>query len=283
MKSSSFPIKFPTGQVAQAIEICKLSSPQDVASYIQTIESVRGVMPVSGGAYDYPTDVIEPTSRLIRELLHLAFEHNIMLIDGGTNTGVMKIIGENYLFCKNKMQQFSPPPVIGFSPKNKVYIPGITTNMDGLAPLDNNHPYFVLINDAQDWGEEVNSMFALVDHISSRVPSLALVANGGLTTLIEVCHSVEKKRQIVVLEGTKRAAMLIVSTLRGDSQSELERILTDPEVNLIKANDPDREKKIERVLSQLEIIRKYDKIAVFDLANPTSEFRHKVLQYLSLQ
>ena len=65
----------------------------------------------------------------------LAYEYNLMVIDGGTDAGVMQIIGDafekvnsNYprvMGAETPSESLSRPPLIGFAPRHKVYAPDI--------------------------------------------------------------------------------------------------------------------------------------------------------------
>jgi hypothetical protein len=124
--------------------------------------------------------------------------------------------------------------------------------------LEPNHPYFVFVRDVQDWGGEVDNMFALVNFLSRNMPSVALVVNGGLTTLSETVRNARYGREIIVLEGSQRAAKAIIAAINGKTEKELIEILLDPESKLIKPEDS--KQKLDNALSELREIGQYDKM-----------------------
>jgi hypothetical protein len=154
-------IQFPNGNIAQAIKVIRKTSPKSILKVLDLNPFPTAVIPISGGAkYLSPIGFTRIYS-FVEAVVDLAFEKNIMLVDGGTNTGVMEIIGKHYGFVQAQNPKKIIPPLIGFIPLPLVKLPGQEfTNEDVL--LQPHHPYFIFVHDAYEWGEEVESMFALV-------------------------------------------------------------------------------------------------------------------------
>jgi hypothetical protein len=259
-------ICFEHGLSARAVEVALDSDPIVILDQLALDPFPYGAMLISGGADDYPPCIVAQTRRAIESVIRFAFDRHILLVDGGTNTGVMGIIGEIFAQVKRTSQTKRPPPLIGFVPKFMVTYAGAPCEPRCSKPaqLDPNHPYFVLVHGTKEWGGEIDCLFNLVGLISKRIPSIGIIANGGLTTLREAVYSVRQGKELIVFEGSKRAAEVIVAAIDGEPESELTRILRE-EPEVISPGDSRYEAKLEQALSQLREIAQYSKITRFSL------------------
>lgn len=74
------------------------------------------------------------------------------------------------------------------------------------SPLEPHHSHFVLVP-ASEWGGETSTMFAVAGAVASRrVPTVALLANGGGISKKEVRAAVRAKLPVIVIEGSGRLA-----------------------------------------------------------------------------
>ncbi|MEW5871230.1 MAG: hypothetical protein AB1894_18305 [Chloroflexota bacterium] len=280
---SIFPYKrnidFPNGFSAQAIESDIETEPKSIFECLDLEVLPKAVIPISGGATHFPPEIFVRIRPLMKAVVELAFERQIMLVDGGTKQGVMEIVGDLFRKARVAQKDLSYPPLVGFVPEFKISYPGASTKERDPQPseLDPNHPYFVLIHGAYRWGEEVKCMFGLVNYLSFSLPSVALIVNGGLTTLLEVVYSIQQNRQIIVFDGTHRVAKVICSALDGASNDYLISILKgiDP-VNPVSKND------IDDALLRLDQIKNYQGITRFNLGQPIEELIELVLSKLSM-
>ena len=66
-------------------------------------------------------------------------------------------------------------------------------------------------------------MFAFLDYLAIQrsVPVVNVVANGGRITIKEAFHAVENGWQVVVWEGSHRAAEVIIAAIDGASGERL--------------------------------------------------------------
>jgi hypothetical protein len=224
----------------------------------------HGLISISGGASLFPHEVEERAQLLTQALVELAFDKHLMLVDGATAKGIMRILGSNFVSIRQTAPNRYFPPLVGFAPEKLVCYPGKCDEM--ADELDMHHPYFVLVQDAFDWGDEVSCMFRFVQLLTQNRPSVSIIANGGRTTLQEAVNNISANRQMIVFRGSKRAAEVIVSALDGASRSDLSKLLYV--VGLIKQEDgPD---EMALLLDQLEQIANYKKtdhrnVECFDL------------------
>ena len=159
------------------------------------------VILLAGGADEMEQRSYESLQYVFTHLALLATRLDALIIDGGTQAGVMTLIGEDV------SEQVRKPRLLGVSPEGKVTYPGKPSNdaQDDTAPLDPNHAYFVLVK-TDEWGGETAMMYALAAVLSQRCPSVAILVNGGSITKNEVLYNVRQHRPIVVVEGSGRLA-----------------------------------------------------------------------------
>lgn len=293
-------IEFGEGHHGYAVFIRKDTNPQRVMSLLKLDPTPKGVICISGGATAFPPEIRDRTVRLIENVIApVSYKHALLVVDGGTETGVMQIIGEAFDKervrmtriiggenggARRKTGDLHDPLLMGFVPASKVTFPG-----DGRSPkpniqLDRNHVYFVMVTDADDWGEEVEYMFGFIDHLVTRkkLPFINIIANGGRITIKEAHHAVQKGYHIVVLEGSKRATEVIVAALNGASQHDLAIALKQFG---IVGTSPEQ---LQETLSWLNDIANYsknarEKVARFDfLSRPLEELERLILSKLGL-
>lgn len=145
--------------------------------------------------------------RLIGEIARLVAGGNITVIDGGTQAGVMAMMGEAHAAVGARS------PLIGVCPANLISWPEGPTD-PALTPLEPNHTHFVL-TPGQNWGDETETMFALAATLSNQSPSLAILINGGSVSLREMLYNVVQQREIIIVENSGRLADVIASALKG--------------------------------------------------------------------
>jgi SLOG in TRPM, prokaryote len=157
--------------------------PQDILKALALEISPQLAVAVSGGASSFPIDLIDRITDLLRCItVPPSKRHDTLFTDGGTNAGVMKILGQvlqrdQYTKIGHSIdgQSDIPAPkdhpgkplLIGFAPEPLVAYPGAIDCSRSQTDLDPNHPYFVLMRDAQDWGDEVPGMFSFLDYYTA--------------------------------------------------------------------------------------------------------------------
>jgi hypothetical protein len=287
-------IEFDGAHRANCVFFTGEPSPKQILAELKLAPLPNGVVVISGGATMFPPESKDSMFALFENVvLPLAYSHDLLIVDGGTRTGVMKIVGE--VFDRARMKQRKvlgkpkeddeietryDPALMGFAPETKVKYPGKRSDASTLSSLDPNHTYFVLLLDAKNWGEEVEYMFSFLDHlaIEEHIPVINLVANGGRITIKETYHAVQQNRPVIILEGSHRATELIVAALEGKSESFLTKMLHD---DLEIASD-DRE--VRETLRWLRGIVRHRQMTRFEfLTHPHSELREIILSALDIQ
>lgn len=204
-------IVFPNGNRASAVRI-PIGAAGAAIVEVLGLPPPRAVLLLNGGASDMSSaEMARLHGLLVRGVARVVAEEGITVIDGGTRTGVMQMMGEGYAAAGGNS------PLIGVCPAGLVSWPGSPTDHD-LVPLEPNHTHFVLTSGLR-WGAETETMFALATSLSACVPSLAILVNGGSIARQEILFNVRQGREIIVIQGSGRLADLIAATVRGDPGS----------------------------------------------------------------
>src|SRR5229473_3960674 len=149
-------IRFPNDNRAVFV---RASPNQDPADLIRALEVVkpRTLLVLIGGANDLDQRLTSQIEQLFsRGLARAAADTGALIIDGGTVSGVMALMG------KAVADRERISPLLGVAPEGKVNYPGRATEEvipDG-APLDPNHSHFVLV-EGTEWSSGNDVMFKL--------------------------------------------------------------------------------------------------------------------------
>lgn len=234
------------GRQTKRVPYVRLSHDTDVQLILKLmlerwdLEIPNLVISVTGGAKSF---VLKPRLKEVfrRGLIKAAKSTSAWIITGGTNTGVMKHVGEAV-----KEQEMT------FGSEDKVNVIGIATwgivdrkdsliaskDQNGLYPamyrmenvqessgalLDSNHSHFLLVDNGTEgkYGVEIGLrsrfeeavMKVKTDSRSAAgaigVPVVLLVLEGGPNTVRTMCELIKKKIPAVVVEGSGRAADVV--------------------------------------------------------------------------
>jgi SLOG in TRPM, prokaryote len=156
-----------------------------------------------------------------------------LVMDGGTQSGVMAMMGEAVARDGRRSQ------LLGVAPAGKVTYSGGPSDAglaDG-APLEPNHSHFVLV-ESNEWGGETSKMLELARAFNA--PIVAILVNGGAIAADEALQSVRNAWQLIVIEGSGRFADEVSAAFR-DGQSakspEVSEIARSGRVALFHVDD----------------------------------------------
>ncbi|XP_078671110.1 transient receptor potential cation channel subfamily M member-like 2 isoform X2 [Branchiostoma floridae x Branchiostoma belcheri] len=174
----------------------------------------------------------------IRSLMKASQSTDAWILTGGTNSGIMKCVGEA---VRDQVSNFATSPVaIGIATWGSIdnrkslepheagrkdVFPAIYScdeldRQKETAALDLNHTHFILVDDGSEKvfsDSDIILRTELEQHINSEValgkdlgvPVVVLVVEGGRYTLRTVSEAVERQIPVVVAEGSGRAADII--------------------------------------------------------------------------
>jgi SLOG in TRPM, prokaryote len=134
-----------------------------------------------------------PMRKAIKIIARLAAETQSVVVDGGTQAGIMTEIGK-----QRKENRFSFP-LIG------VVFDSLLMKKAPESILDPNHTYFFLIP-GDDWGDESAWISKIATHIAGDKKSITVLVNGGQISRTDVGYSILEDRPAFVMRGTGRMA-----------------------------------------------------------------------------
>lgn len=198
-------IDFPNGR--HAVAAFPVSS--DLASKVVTalaLPPYRAVILVIGGADGLTPWTQNALMQLFdRGIARAAADVNAIVLDGGTQAGVMQMMGEAVADNEYAL------PLVGVAPVGAVRYPpeedagGAVVTLRPL--LEPNHTHFVLTNGTQ-FGEETKTLFQLLEalthapHREKAVRSVVILAAGGAVAKAEVVQAVRQHRKVIVITGS---------------------------------------------------------------------------------
>src|SRR6266487_2671950 len=137
------------------------------------IRSPRAVILLFGGAAGLDDSRKAHLETLFADgVTPVAVELGALIIDGGTQSGVMAMMGEAVAARPGTCQ------LLGMAPEGKIAHPELSdasARSDG-TPLEPNHSHFVLV-ESNEWGGETGKMLELARAFNA--PTVAILVNGG--------------------------------------------------------------------------------------------------------
>ena len=208
----SFEITLRGGASAAAVRV---ERPEQLAEVAQTL-SRRGAqasLVVIGGADGMSSGDLRRLRPLFGGVLAtLAWRLGAAVLDGGTDTGVMRLMG------RARAATGYDFPLVGVVASALAVLPGRPARPEE-AELEPNHTHFVLVP-GDSWGDEGPWLARLGELIGDGGRSATLLVNGGEISRREVEQSVERGRPVVVLAGSGRTADALAAAAAGRSPDE---------------------------------------------------------------
>lgn len=216
------------------------------------LELPDAVLMIFGGAAHMEAGLETEIAAAFRNsILPVVAACNALIIDGGTQAGIMEIVG-------TLGAEGTPRPImLGVAPLGAVTFPGKAHMADvhgfatvpeaeigGLAPLDPNHSHFAL-TPTTEWGSETAIMFQIAAALSKREakprPLAALLFNGGMIAKQEALQCVRQGWPLIALQGTGRLADQIAQAKsqhnRASDDAELTEIITSHRLKVVSLAD----------------------------------------------
>jgi hypothetical protein len=217
-------------QVAPGADLTGLAEALGISPPDGTIAIVGGAAGLDGPEMKELRDALEP---LLAELAAYAVAHNLAVIDGGTSSGAMRLLGEV------RTARGSDFPLIGVAPLGKVAWGNRSPSEGGDTPLDANHSGFVLV-EADEWGGEVYTLAAVAHVLAGEGPKLEVLINGGAVSRHDVQSYLRMGGHVMVIEGSGRFADEVASALRHGqgSDPDIRAILETKRVSLFPLHSP---------------------------------------------
>lgn len=249
-----FTIQFPNGNTAKAIRAKPNEHP---AFLLRTLGFTppQPILFISGGASGMSEQDKQRTEHMMEAVALFAEQNRIVVVDGGTESGIMKMCGD--IRVRNRYQF----PLLGVSPLGLVSFPNYS-NPNAQAELEDGHTHFVLV-EGDEWGAESEMIINLTMTMCgagtvNRKPAAGILINGGKIAMQEIYLATTRdkyKLPIIVLDGSGRAADEISTAFRTGrvTQTILKAILKGGDIQLVGTREgPDalREKLKLKFLGQ---------------------------------
>jgi hypothetical protein len=169
----------------------------------------RPVLVIVGGAGGMSQEHLSRTAAVLKvQVLPVLDRLGVTVIDGGTDSGVMRVMG------RARSAEGASFPLIGVASEGTVRAD--PAGAPAGAELEPHHSHVVLVP-GDSWGDESPWLAEVADAVAGAGPSATLVVNGGEITYDDVAHSLKRHRPVVVLAGTGRTADAIAAAREGKS------------------------------------------------------------------
>lgn len=211
-----FQVTFANEAAATGVALCETS---EIAAALQILglTTAHPTLVIVGGASGLGEADMEKLRSLFQDVLcPFAHTFNFAIVDGGTDAGVMRLIGQaraasGYGF-----------PLVGVVVQCKAIVPQQAVPTGDAAALEANHTHFILVPGCE-WGDESDWIAQVATALADGKPSLTLLINGGEIALHQdVPNSIGQDRPVLVISGSGRSADRLANAIRGKT--------ADPEV-----------------------------------------------------
>ncbi len=178
------------------------------------VPQFRPTLVLVGGASRMSASDLQNLRRLFREAIVPAIQAlNAVVVDGGTDAGVMKMMGQTYAELEATF------PLVGVAVANLTLLPGTEPFSPEATPLESNHTHFILVP-GSNWGDDSPWIADIATFVAAESPSLTILINGGEITYDDAAHSLLHERPILVVAGSGRTADQFAAALRGEEADQ---------------------------------------------------------------
>lgn len=194
-------IRFPNDNRAIFVKASAKDNPAELIKALGIKKPVTVLLLIGGADELDPALNARIESLLENGLALAAADTNALIIDGGTKSGVMQLMGKVIAL------QGRVTPLLGIAPAGKVTYPGgpaARTAADRVE-LDPNHSHFVLV-EGEEWSSGTEVMFRLARKLATEARVVVVLVNGGDETRDEVRRAAKLGWPIVVIQGSGRLA-----------------------------------------------------------------------------
>ncbi len=201
-------ITFSNGRSAPAVHV---AAGNELPTALQEIglEPPRRVLVLVGGAGKLPEDTAARLHPFFDSVLvPLAADEGVAVIDGGTDAGIMRLMG----LARRRNPAFD---LIGVAAAGTVILPGTAPSSRNAALLEPNHSHFVLVP-GDTWGAEVPWISRVATTLAADLPSVTVLINGGEIAWQDVQASLQAGRRVLVVSGSGRTADVLVAACGGE-------------------------------------------------------------------
>lgn len=220
---------------ASGVKTVLLDSDRDLQNALDRLGLKNGPVLVLVGGAGSMHPLTEPPGlhKLFFEVLApLAESLHAIVIDGGTDVGIMRLMGAARSGIRGTF------PLLGIAAIGTVDLPDRSGQGPETAALEPRHSHFLIVPGSR-FGEESPWIAKAASRLAEGHRSLTLVINGGAITLRDISFSVREKRPVLVISGSGRTADRVADALAGrDLDPEIRSLVSS---GLIEALEIDRD------------------------------------------
>ena len=137
---------------------------------------------------------------LFTALAQVAENVGAIVVDGGTDAGVMRLMGRARAATRGAF------PLVGVAPRGRVRLPHEPAAADDHRVLVEPHHTHLILVPGDAWGDESPYLAQVATLLAGDAPSVTVLVNGGEVARQDVAHSLAEGRPVVVIAGTGRLA-----------------------------------------------------------------------------
>lgn len=241
-----FTLTFPKGLAARGVWVGR---PAELPGALRELglRPPRPTLALVGGAGGM-NEFDLARLRLLFEgaLAPLAESLGAFVVDGGTDAGVMRLMGQA------RARTGAAFPLVGVAATGTVALPGTAPSHPEAASLEPHHTHFVLVPGAK-WGDESPWLSRVAGALAAGAPSVTVLVNGGEIARQDVSRSIQAGRPVVVVAGSGRTADTLAAALRGEADdAQAKTLATSGLLRMVDvAISPNAiSREIEQVLSE---------------------------------
>ncbi|NDJ53363.1 MAG: hypothetical protein GYB68_09805 [Chloroflexi bacterium] len=192
-------------------------TPAEQVAQLLDLSTPRGVLIVSAGADLMSPEATEKLVPFFRSIGKLAAQYELVVLDGGTKSGGMDLLGSSLEQANHRAPYIGVLPIHADTYRDD---PDLRRPVDILEP---NHTHFIFV-DGEDWGDETKLLTGLFDFLADRVPGVAILANGGRIAQQDVRKIIDHGHDVIILAGSERLADQIADEIRKPDPATPEEI-----------------------------------------------------------
>ncbi|MEH2286130.1 hypothetical protein [Nostoc sp.] len=210
---SCLKLTFDNGQTALATQVEQLEELPYALETIGLCGSCPVLVIVRGASNISEADFLRIQQLFVEVLAPIAETLGAYVVDGGTDAGIMRMIGTA------RTQIGAKFALVGVTPEVKVALPNHSETTTDLTPLEPNHTHFVLVP-GNNWGDESPWICRVAAMLANDAPSMTVLLNGGEITFKDAFSSVNSGRVVLVIAGSGRTADILVDALHEKATDE---------------------------------------------------------------
>ncbi len=194
---------------AVAVEVAIGDAVEDVPRALGLATGRPTVALVGGAAGMSDSDMDAARSLLARSLVPVVELLDGIVVDGGTDAGIMRAVGAAREECRASF------PLVGVVVRRLLRLDEDAS--EDAAPPERRHSHFVLVP-GSDWGDESAWLAAIAGAVAEDAPSVTVLANGGDIAWQDAEASIAAGRPILALAGTGRTADVLAAAAEGEAR-----------------------------------------------------------------